>query len=148
MTREAKDRKVAFEGGQCGRMDHHVWQGVPGTNNIVREKVIGEINAGKNKSCHLFYFTIHFILFYFFILVYMYRRLKLFKILTLQELVSSGLENTMSSNTIFHLIMCSSCSYFLLLQTTKKRQYGNVCYIQFSHSQVLHNRLHRITLAA
>jgi len=44
MTREVKNRKVAFKGGQCGRMDHHVWQVVPGTNNTVREKVFGGIN--------------------------------------------------------------------------------------------------------
>ena len=24
--------EVAFKGAQCGRMDHHVWQVVPGTN--------------------------------------------------------------------------------------------------------------------
>jgi len=40
MTREVKNGKVAFKGGQCGRMDHHVWQVVPGTNNTVREKVL------------------------------------------------------------------------------------------------------------
>jgi len=40
MTREVKNGKVAFKGGQCGRMDHHVWQIVPGTNNTVREKSI------------------------------------------------------------------------------------------------------------
>jgi len=45
MTREVKDRKVAFESGQCGRMDHHVWQVVPGTNNTVRGKVVGGING-------------------------------------------------------------------------------------------------------
>jgi len=46
MTREVKNGKVAFEGGQCGRMDHHVWQVVPGsTNNTVREKVFGGING-------------------------------------------------------------------------------------------------------
>ena len=55
MTREVKNGKVAFEGGQCGRMDHHVWQVVPGTNNTVREKVFGGINGamrltkGNNK---------------------------------------------------------------------------------------------------
>jgi len=37
MTREVKNGKVAFKGGQCVRMDHHVWQVVPGTNNTVRE---------------------------------------------------------------------------------------------------------------
>jgi len=26
MTRQVKNGKVAFKGGQCGRMDHHVWQ--------------------------------------------------------------------------------------------------------------------------
>jgi len=144
MTREVKNGKVTFKGGQCGRMDHHVWQVVPGTNNTVREKVFGEINAGE-KTKVATYFISPFILFYF---IFYFILHVSFQILTLQELVSSGLENTMSSNTIFHLIMCSSCSYFLLLQTTKKRQYGNVCYIQFSRSQVLHNRLHRITLAA
>ena len=45
MTREVKNGKVAFKGGQCGRMDHHVWQVVPGTNNTVREKVFGGING-------------------------------------------------------------------------------------------------------
>ena len=40
MTREVKNVKVAFKGGQCGRMDHHVWQVVPGTSNTVREKSI------------------------------------------------------------------------------------------------------------
>jgi len=40
MTREIKNGKVAFKCGQFGRMDHHVWQVVPGTctNNTVREK--------------------------------------------------------------------------------------------------------------
>ena len=33
MTREVKSGKVAYKGGQGGRMDHHVWQVVPGTNN-------------------------------------------------------------------------------------------------------------------
>ena len=41
MTREVKNGKVAFKGGQCGRMDRHVWQVVPGTNNTVREQVPG-----------------------------------------------------------------------------------------------------------
>ena len=45
MTREVKNVKVAFNGGQCGRMDHHVWQVVPGTNNTVRETVFGGING-------------------------------------------------------------------------------------------------------
>jgi len=45
MTREVKNGKVALKGGQCGRMDHHVWQVVPGTNNTVREKVFGGING-------------------------------------------------------------------------------------------------------
>ena len=40
MTREVKNGKVACKGGQCGRMDHHVWQVVPSTNNTVREKSI------------------------------------------------------------------------------------------------------------
>ena len=31
-TREVKNGKVAFKGGQCGRMDHHVWQVVTGTH--------------------------------------------------------------------------------------------------------------------
>jgi len=31
-TREVKNGKVAFKGGQCGRMDHRVWQVVPGTH--------------------------------------------------------------------------------------------------------------------
>jgi len=44
MTREVKNGKVTFKGGQCGRMDHHVWQVVPGINNTVREKVFGGIN--------------------------------------------------------------------------------------------------------
>jgi len=44
MTREVKNGKVAFKGGQCGRMDHHVWQVVPGTNNTDRKKVFGGIN--------------------------------------------------------------------------------------------------------
>ena len=26
MTTEVKNGKMAFKGGQCGRMDHHVWQ--------------------------------------------------------------------------------------------------------------------------
>jgi len=42
MTREVKNGKVAFKGG---RMDHHVWQVVPGTNSTVREKVFGGING-------------------------------------------------------------------------------------------------------
>jgi len=42
MTREVKNGKdVAFKGGQCERMDHRVWQVVPGTNNTVRDKVFG-----------------------------------------------------------------------------------------------------------
>jgi len=45
MTREVRNGKVAFKGGQRGRMDHHVWQIVPGTNNTVREKVFGGING-------------------------------------------------------------------------------------------------------
>ena len=47
MTREVKNGKVAFKGVQCGRMDHHVWQIVPGrpTNNTVREKVFGGNNG-------------------------------------------------------------------------------------------------------
>ena len=36
---------MAFNGGQCRRMDHHVWQVVPGTNNTVRENVFGGING-------------------------------------------------------------------------------------------------------
>jgi len=38
--KRGQERKggVAFKGGQCGRMDHHVWQVVPGTNNTVREQ--------------------------------------------------------------------------------------------------------------
>jgi len=47
MTREVKKRKVAFKGGRCGRMDHHVWQVVSGSlligSNTVREKVFGGI---------------------------------------------------------------------------------------------------------
>ena len=31
MTREVKNGKMAFRGGQCGRRDHRVWQVVPGT---------------------------------------------------------------------------------------------------------------------
>ena len=42
--------KVAFKGGQCGRMDHHVWQVVPGTNNTVREKVFGGINGAMRLT--------------------------------------------------------------------------------------------------
>ena len=45
MTQEVKNRKVAFKGGQCGRMDRHVWQVVPGTNNTVKEKIFGGING-------------------------------------------------------------------------------------------------------
>jgi len=45
MTREVKNGKVAFKGGPCGRMDHHVWQVVPGTNNTVRETVFVDING-------------------------------------------------------------------------------------------------------
>jgi len=45
MTREVKNGNVAFKGGQCGRMDHHVRQIVPGTNNMVREKVFGGISG-------------------------------------------------------------------------------------------------------
>jgi len=41
MTREER-LKVDM---QCGRMDHHVWQVVPGTNNTVRKKVSGGING-------------------------------------------------------------------------------------------------------
>jgi len=41
MTREVKNGKVAFTGGQCGRMDRRVWQVVPGTNNTVRDKLFG-----------------------------------------------------------------------------------------------------------
>ena len=37
--KRVKNGKVAFKGGQCGRMDQHVWQVVPGTNNTAREKV-------------------------------------------------------------------------------------------------------------
>jgi len=33
---------VAFKGGQCGRIDHYVWQVVP--ENTVREKVFGGIS--------------------------------------------------------------------------------------------------------
>ena len=40
MTREVKNGKVAFKGGQCGRMDHHVWQVVPGTNNSLEKKCL------------------------------------------------------------------------------------------------------------
>jgi len=36
MTREVENGKVAFKGGQCGRMDHHVWQVVPGRLLITR----------------------------------------------------------------------------------------------------------------
>jgi len=50
MTREVKNGKVTFEGGQCGRMDHHVWQVVPGTNNTVREKVFGGINGAMRLT--------------------------------------------------------------------------------------------------
>jgi len=39
LTREVKNGTVAFKGGQCGRMDQHVWQVVPGTKNTAREKV-------------------------------------------------------------------------------------------------------------
>jgi len=45
MTREVKNRKVALKGGECGRMDHHVWQVVPCTNNTVRERVCGVIDV-------------------------------------------------------------------------------------------------------
>ena len=45
MTREVKNGKMAFKGGQCGRIDHHVWQVVPGINNTVREKVFGGISG-------------------------------------------------------------------------------------------------------
>jgi len=45
MTRGVKNGKVAFKGGQCGRMDHHVWRVVPGTNNTVGEKIFGGING-------------------------------------------------------------------------------------------------------
>jgi len=45
MKQEVKNRKVAFKGGQCGRMDRHVWQVVPGTNNTVKEKIFGGING-------------------------------------------------------------------------------------------------------
>ena len=45
MTREVKNGKVAFKGGQCGRMDHHVLPVVPGTNNTVREEVFGGVNG-------------------------------------------------------------------------------------------------------
>jgi len=45
MTRKVKNGKVAFKCGQCGRMDCHVWQVVPGTNNTIREKVFGDING-------------------------------------------------------------------------------------------------------
>ena len=48
MTREVKNGKVALKSGQCGRMDHHVWQVVSGSlligSNTVREKVFGGIN--------------------------------------------------------------------------------------------------------
>jgi len=44
MNDKRGQENVAFKGGQCGRMDHHVWQVVPGTNNTVREKVFGGIN--------------------------------------------------------------------------------------------------------
>ena len=36
---------MAFKGGQCGRMDHHVWQVVPDTNDTVRGKVFGGIDG-------------------------------------------------------------------------------------------------------
>jgi len=52
----------------------------PGTKNTVREKVFGEINAGKKtKVATFFHHSFYFILFY--ILFYMYRRLKVFKFL-------------------------------------------------------------------
>jgi len=38
MTREVKNGKVAFKGGQYGRMDHHVRQVVQGTNNTARRE--------------------------------------------------------------------------------------------------------------
>jgi len=40
MTKEVKNGKVAFKGGQYGRMDHHVWQVVPGTNNTLEKKYL------------------------------------------------------------------------------------------------------------
>jgi len=45
MTREVKNGKVAFKGEQCERMDHNVWQVVPGTNNTVREKIFCGISG-------------------------------------------------------------------------------------------------------
>jgi len=48
MTQEVKNGKVPLKGGQCERMDHHVWKVVPGTNNTVREvreKVFGGISG-------------------------------------------------------------------------------------------------------
>jgi len=45
MTREVKNGKVAFKGGQCRKMDDHVWQVVPGTINTVTEKIFGGING-------------------------------------------------------------------------------------------------------
>ena len=49
---------------------HHVWQVVPGTKNTVREKVFGEINAGKKQKLplNLFHHSFYFILFFYFIL--------------------------------------------------------------------------------
>jgi len=40
MTKEVKNGKVAFKGGQYGRMDHRVWQVVPGTNNTLEKKYL------------------------------------------------------------------------------------------------------------
>jgi len=57
---------------------HNVWQVVPGTKNTVREKVFGEINAGKKTKVATYFFHHSFYFILFFILFYMYRRLKVF----------------------------------------------------------------------
>ena len=43
---------MAFNGGQCVRMDHHVWQVVPGTIDAVREKVFGGDDADDDWHPH------------------------------------------------------------------------------------------------